>query len=152
MVSYLGIAISLWPMIVPRHFTLWQAASSASTQGFLLVGVLVLLPVILIYTGWSYWVFRGKVRAGHRIPLKDRGGRVSLFYFFRAKAKFSKAKEAKGRVKQSKTGGGQGYQRKSREWCSFPWRGKAVVGRAGRRAIAQPSRRPSLASASSPVV
>jgi cytochrome bd ubiquinol oxidase subunit II len=61
--SYLGIAISLWPMIVPYKFTLWQAASSASTQAFLLVGTLFLLPIILMYTGWSYWVFRGKVRA-----------------------------------------------------------------------------------------
>jgi len=61
--SYLGIAISLWPMIVPGHFTLEQAAASPSTQAFLLIGTLVLLPVILLYTGWSYWVFRGKVRA-----------------------------------------------------------------------------------------
>lgn len=61
--SYLGITISLWPMIVPHHYTLWEAASSPRTQAFLLVGTLVLLPVILAYTGWSYWVFRGKVRA-----------------------------------------------------------------------------------------
>jgi cytochrome bd ubiquinol oxidase subunit II len=61
--SYLGIAISLWPMIVPHHFTLDEAAASQSTQAFLLVGTLVLLPVILLYTGWSYWVFRGKVRS-----------------------------------------------------------------------------------------
>jgi cytochrome d ubiquinol oxidase subunit II len=61
--SYTGIAVSLYPMIVPPHFTLWQAASSDRTQAFLLVGTLVLLPVILMYTSWSYWVFRGKVRA-----------------------------------------------------------------------------------------
>ena len=61
--AYGGIAISLWPMIVPHRYTLWQAASSDSTQAFLLVGTLFLLPVILVYTGWSYWVFRGKVRA-----------------------------------------------------------------------------------------
>ena len=61
--SYIGIAISLWPMIVPYHYTLWEAASSPKTQAFLLVGTLFLLPVILVYTGWSYWVFRGKVRA-----------------------------------------------------------------------------------------
>jgi cytochrome bd ubiquinol oxidase subunit II len=61
--SYLGIAISLWPMIVPGHFTLEQAAASPSTQAFLLIGTLVLLPVVLLYTAWSYWVFRGKVRA-----------------------------------------------------------------------------------------
>lgn len=62
-ISYIGIAISLWPMIVPYKFTLWQAASSAGTQAFLMVGTVFLLPVILMYTGWSYWVFRGKVRA-----------------------------------------------------------------------------------------
>ena len=61
--AYLGIAISLWPMIVPHHYSLWEAASSLSTQAFLLVGTLFLLPVIFVYTGWSYWVFRGKVRA-----------------------------------------------------------------------------------------
>lgn len=61
--SYLGIAISLFPMIVPYQFTLWEAASSERTQAFLLVGTLFLLPVILMYTAWSYWVFRGKVKA-----------------------------------------------------------------------------------------
>jgi cytochrome d ubiquinol oxidase subunit II len=62
LMSFVGIAISLWPMIVPYHYTLWQAASSASTQAFLLIGTLFLLPVILMYTAWSYWVFRGKAR------------------------------------------------------------------------------------------
>ncbi len=63
LMSYLGIAISRFPMIVPGHFTLDQAAASPSTQAFLLIGTLFLLPVILTYTAWSYWVFRGKVRA-----------------------------------------------------------------------------------------
>jgi cytochrome bd ubiquinol oxidase subunit II len=63
LMSYLGITISLWPMIVPYRFTLWEAASSPSTEAFLLIGTLFLLPIILMYTGWSYWVFRGKVRA-----------------------------------------------------------------------------------------
>jgi cytochrome d ubiquinol oxidase subunit II len=63
LMAYLGIAISLWPMIVPGHFTLAQAAASQDTQAFLLIGTLFLLPVILFYTAWSYWVFRGKVRA-----------------------------------------------------------------------------------------
>ena len=61
--SYLGIAISLFPMIVPHHFSLDQAASDPSTQTFLGLGTLFLLPIIAVYTGWSYWVFRGKVRA-----------------------------------------------------------------------------------------
>ena len=63
LMSFIGIAISLWPMIVPFHYSLWEAASSPSTQAFLLIGTLFLLPVILMYTAWSYWVFRGKVRA-----------------------------------------------------------------------------------------
>lgn len=63
LMSFIGIAISLWPMIVPYHYTLWEAASSESTQAFLLIGTLFLLPIILMYTAWSYWVFRGKVRA-----------------------------------------------------------------------------------------
>jgi len=61
LMSFIGIAISLWPMIVPYHYTLWQAASSPSTQAFMLIGTLFLLPIILMYTAWSYWVFRGKV-------------------------------------------------------------------------------------------
>ncbi|MDG3442530.1 cytochrome d ubiquinol oxidase subunit II [Nitrospirillum amazonense] len=61
--AYLGLAISLWPNIVPHRYSLWDAASSESTQAFLLVGTLFLLPIILLYSGWSYWVFRGKVKA-----------------------------------------------------------------------------------------
>jgi cytochrome d ubiquinol oxidase subunit II len=63
LLSYVGIAISLWPMIVPYAFTLWDAAASPDTQAFMALGMLFLLPVVLMYTGWSYWVFRGKVRA-----------------------------------------------------------------------------------------
>lgn len=63
LISYIGIGISLWPMIVPHRYTLWEAASAESTQAFLAVGTMFLLPVILMYTGWSYWVFRGKVRS-----------------------------------------------------------------------------------------
>ncbi|MGV7214653.1 cytochrome d ubiquinol oxidase subunit II [Bradyrhizobium sp. UFLA05-112] len=61
--AYIGMAISLFPMIVPYQLTLWEAASSPRTQAFLLVGTLFLIPVILTYSSWSYWVFRGKVRA-----------------------------------------------------------------------------------------
>jgi cytochrome bd ubiquinol oxidase subunit II len=63
LLSFLGIAVSLWPFIVPYQYTLWQAAADESTQAFLLIGTLLLIPLILVYTAWSYWVFRGKVRA-----------------------------------------------------------------------------------------
>ena len=61
---YLGLGISILPMIVPYSVTLWDAASSPKSQAFLMIGTLFLLPIIIGYTGWSYWVFRGKVRAG----------------------------------------------------------------------------------------
>lgn len=59
--SYAGLGISMWPYIVPRSITIWQAAAPESSQVFMLVGVAILVPIILIYTGWAYWVFRGKV-------------------------------------------------------------------------------------------
>jgi cytochrome bd ubiquinol oxidase subunit II len=60
--SYLGLGISMYPYIVPQSITIWQAAAPESSQRFLLVGVAVLIPLILGYTSWAYWVFRGKVR------------------------------------------------------------------------------------------
>jgi cytochrome d ubiquinol oxidase subunit II len=62
--SYAGLGISMWPYIVPRSITIWQAASPQNSQIFMLFGVAVLVPVILAYTAWNYWVFRGKVGAG----------------------------------------------------------------------------------------
>jgi cytochrome d ubiquinol oxidase subunit II len=61
--GYTGMAISIWPHIVPPFITIWEAASPPASQGFALVGTLFILPVILMYTVWSYWVFRGKVKA-----------------------------------------------------------------------------------------
>ena len=60
---YLGLGISIIPMIVPYTIDFWQAASSGKSQAFLMVGTMLLLPIIVTYTGWSYWVFRGKVRS-----------------------------------------------------------------------------------------
>jgi cytochrome d ubiquinol oxidase subunit II len=60
---YLGLGISLFPYIVPYAVTLWDAAATPSTQMFLLIGTLFLLPIIFTYLGWSYYVFRGKVSA-----------------------------------------------------------------------------------------
>src|SRR5258708_8391319 len=60
--SYAGLGISMWPYIVPQSITIWQAASPWDSQLFMLFGVAVLIPLILGYTAWAYWVFRGKVR------------------------------------------------------------------------------------------
>jgi cytochrome d ubiquinol oxidase subunit II len=59
--SLLGLAISMWPDIIPSHLSIWDAAAPRSSQIFMLVGASVLVPLILAYTSWAYWVFRGKV-------------------------------------------------------------------------------------------
>lgn len=59
--SFIGLGISIFPFIVPDQITIWQAASPASSQLFMLVGAAVLIPIILAYTAYAYWVFRGKV-------------------------------------------------------------------------------------------
>ena len=56
----MGLGISLFPWIVPFSFTLWDAAAASTSQSFLLVGTAVFLPIILVYTGYSYYIFRGK--------------------------------------------------------------------------------------------
>jgi len=63
--SYMGLLISFFPYIVPSAVTLWQAAAPDKSLKFLLVGAVVLLPMILAYTAYAYWVFRGKVRPTH---------------------------------------------------------------------------------------
>ena len=69
--SYLGLAISLFPMIVPYKYTIWQAASSEATQAFLLVGVLILLPVVLLYTRLVVLGVPRQGAGGRRISLRD---------------------------------------------------------------------------------
>jgi cytochrome d ubiquinol oxidase subunit II len=64
LLAFVGLVASNVPYLVPPTVTVWEAAAARSSQVFMLVGVLVLLPVILGYTVFNYWVFRGKVRAG----------------------------------------------------------------------------------------
>lgn len=59
--GYSGLGISLWPNIIPPSVSIWDAAAPPQSQGFMLVGTLFILPIILGYTFWSYYVFRGKV-------------------------------------------------------------------------------------------
>ena len=62
--GYSGLGISLWPYIVPPALTIDQAAGPPQSLGFALVGALLIVPLILMYTAWGYWVFRGKQRSG----------------------------------------------------------------------------------------
>ena len=62
--GYLGLVISTFPYIVPPALTIWDAAAAPASQMFMLIGTLILLPIILGYTGFIYWIFRGKVREG----------------------------------------------------------------------------------------
>jgi len=59
--SMMGLAISIWPDAVPGRVSIWAAAAPERSQMFMLAGAAVLVPVILAYTVWAYWVFRGKV-------------------------------------------------------------------------------------------
>ncbi len=61
--SFAGLGVSIFPDIVPGRITIWQAASPEKSQLFMLAGASILLPIILAYTAYAYWVFRGKV--GH---------------------------------------------------------------------------------------
>jgi cytochrome d ubiquinol oxidase subunit II len=58
--SFVGLGISLYPHVVPFAFTIHEAVAPDASLAFLLVGASILLPVILAYTGYAYWVFRGK--------------------------------------------------------------------------------------------
>jgi cytochrome d ubiquinol oxidase subunit II len=62
--GYTGLGISLWPNIIPPSVSIREAAAPAQSMGFTLVGALFIIPFILMYSSWSYYVFRGKVRPG----------------------------------------------------------------------------------------
>jgi cytochrome d ubiquinol oxidase subunit II len=64
LLGYLGLVISWYPYLIPPSLTVWDTAAAPSSQMFVLVGVLLLLPVILGYIGFVYYIFRGKVREG----------------------------------------------------------------------------------------
>lgn len=56
-----GLGITIWPYVVPPGITIWDAAAPERSQIFMLVGVAITMPLIIGYTAWAYWVFRGKV-------------------------------------------------------------------------------------------
>jgi cytochrome d ubiquinol oxidase subunit II len=62
--GYTGLGISVWPNVIPPGISIWDAAAPPQSMGFALVGALLIVPVILMYTAWGYYVFRGKVRRG----------------------------------------------------------------------------------------
>ena len=63
LLCFFGLGISVFPYVIPGAVTLWEAATDRSSQIFMLIGTGFILPLILGYTGWAYWVFRGKVKA-----------------------------------------------------------------------------------------
>ena len=58
---FAGLGIGISPYIVPRAITIQEAAAPDSSLFFMLIGALILLPIIIAYTAFTYWVFRGKV-------------------------------------------------------------------------------------------
>jgi len=59
--TFAGLGISVWPNVVPPDLTIWDAAAPYASQVFMLIGAAIMLPLIVAYTGYAYWVFRGKV-------------------------------------------------------------------------------------------
>ena len=64
LLCYIGLGISVWPDIVPTSITIQEAAAPDKSLGFLLVGAVIMVPLILVYTAAAYWIFRGKVKDG----------------------------------------------------------------------------------------
>lgn len=62
--GYIGVGISIFPYLVPAELTVWQVAAPPASQVFMLIGTVFMLPLILAYTAFVYWLFRGKVREG----------------------------------------------------------------------------------------
>ena len=60
LLNYIGLGLSTWPWLVPYEINIWQAAAAPESQSLLLVGTIIMLPLILAYTGYCYYVFRGK--------------------------------------------------------------------------------------------
>lgn len=62
--AYIGIGLSVYPYLIPHQMTIWDAAAPDSTLRFILVGVIIMLPILLAYTLYAYYLFRGKT-SGH---------------------------------------------------------------------------------------
>ena len=60
LMNYIGLGISLWPWLVPFEITFRQAAAAPESQSLLLIGTVIMLPLVLAYTAYCYYVFRGK--------------------------------------------------------------------------------------------
>lgn len=59
--GFIGLAISFWPYAIPKTISVWEAASPLGTQLFALIGIIIMMPIVLTYTAFTYFVFRGKV-------------------------------------------------------------------------------------------
>ena len=62
LLGFFGLAVSLWPYVVPRHITIWDGAADPQTLWFVGIGLCFILPIVLAYQFHAYWVFRGKTR------------------------------------------------------------------------------------------
>jgi cytochrome bd ubiquinol oxidase subunit II len=60
LLGFVGLVVSIWPYVVPRHVTIWDGASDPQTLAFACTGVVLIIPIVLAYQAYAYWVFRGK--------------------------------------------------------------------------------------------
>ncbi|ALN91256.1 cytochrome d ubiquinol oxidase subunit II [Lysobacter gummosus] len=76
----LTAGLAMFPFLMPSStdpvhgLTIWDASSSKSTLGIMLVAATIFLPLILAYTSWAFRVMRGTVTRAHVESQDDAGG------------------------------------------------------------------------------
>jgi cytochrome d ubiquinol oxidase subunit II len=61
LLGFLGLGVSIWPWIVPHKLTIWDCLGVIPSLEITFIGVAIMLPIVLVYTGFNYYLFRGKV-------------------------------------------------------------------------------------------
>ncbi|WP_169391904.1 MULTISPECIES: cytochrome d ubiquinol oxidase subunit II [Psychrobacter] len=65
LMGYIGVCFAVFPYIVPYQMTLHEAAAADTSLSFMLIGAAIMLPIILSYTGYAYYTFKGKTDHEH---------------------------------------------------------------------------------------
>jgi cytochrome d ubiquinol oxidase subunit II len=74
LLGFIGLVVSMWPYIVPRHITIWDGVADPQSLAFIGTGIAIVIPMVLAYQAHAYWIFRGKTRQleGYAGPSADR--------------------------------------------------------------------------------
>ena len=65
LMGYIGVCFAIFPYIVPYQMTIYEAAAADTSLSFMLIGAVIMLPIILSYTAFAYYTFKGKTGHEH---------------------------------------------------------------------------------------